>query len=396
MGGFIWGYESGSSRQLILRRQVSIVPNIIFGKTLVRRRLAMEKGKRLDFTGQTVFVGLDVHKRSWSVSVYTEHGEYKTFTQPPEPEKLVCFLRRHFPAASYRVVYEAGFFGFWIYEELAERGVECVVVNPADVPTKDKEQRVKRDGVDCRKLARCLRAGEIEGIYVPSRGRLEDRSLLRARLSMGCKLRRCKNQIKALLYFYGIGVPEELEGRCWSVRFIRWLEGVRMRSRAGQMALRVLIEEFRHLRSIIVSLDREIRQLARSEAYRESVRLLRTVPGIGTFFSMLLLTELCEIGRFPSIDELSSYVGLVPDVHASGEREYVVGVTKRRRAYLRWLLIEASWVAVRKDPVLMMAFKEYCRRMKKTRAIVKIARKLLNRIRYVLKNRSEYVAGVIE
>lgn len=355
----------------------------------------MEKSRKFDFTGQTVFVGLDIHKKSWSVSVYTDYGEYKTFSQPPEPEKLVCFLGHHFPGANYRVVYEAGGFGFWIHEELRRRGVDCIVVNPSDVPTKDKEQRSKRDGVDCRKLARCLRAGELEGIYVPSRSRLEDRSLLRARLWMGGKLVRCKNQIKSLLYFYGIRIPEEFE-RVWSQRFIRWLEGIRMQQGTGQMALRVLIEEFKYLRSTIVSLDREIRGLASTEAYREWVRLLRTVPGIGTLFAMVLLVELCEIERFPSIDELASFVGLVPEVHASGEKECVGGVTRRRRAYLRWLLIEASWVAVRKDPALMVAFSEYCRRMKKTKAIVKIGRKLLNRIRYVLKNRLEYVVCVIE
>jgi len=63
---------------------------------------------------------------------------------------------------------------------------------------------------------------------------------------------------------------------------------------------------------------------------------------------------------------------------------------------LRWLLIEASWMSVRKDPALMMAFDQYCKRMTKTRAIMKIAKKLLNRVRYVLKNQSEYVPAVVE
>jgi uncharacterized membrane protein YecN with MAPEG domain len=59
-------------------------------------------------------------------------------------------------------------------------------------------------------------------------------------------------------------------------------------------------------------------------------------------------------------------------------------------------LIEAAWVAVRRDPVLLLAFNGYCKRMRKTKAIVKIARKLLNRIRYVLKNQVEYVPGVVQ
>ncbi len=58
------------------------------------------------------------------------------------------------------------------------------MANPADVPTKEKERRKKRDRVDCRKLGRGLRAGDIEGIYVPCRLRLEDRSLVRTRQGM--------------------------------------------------------------------------------------------------------------------------------------------------------------------------------------------------------------------
>jgi transposase len=111
---------------------------------------------------------------------------------------------------------------------------------------------------------------------------------------------------------------------------------------------------------------------------------------------MIVLSELGEISRFPSGDQLCTYVGLVPDVRGSGEKEYVKGMTTRGHSYLKWLLIEASWVAVRKDPAMMDAFDEYCKRMKKSKAIVRIAKKLLNRIRYVVKNETEYVPCVIQ
>jgi transposase len=59
-------------------------------------------------------------------------------------------------------------------------------------------------------------------------------------------------------------------------------------------------------------------------------------------------------------------------------------------------VIESAWTAVRKDPALMMAFNELCKHMTKTKAIVRIARILLNRIRYVLKNQREYVPAVVQ
>ena len=363
---------------------------------ITERRLAMNKSNKLDFTGQPIYVGLDVHKKSWSVSILSEQCEHKTFTQPPEVDKLAYYLRRNFPGAQYHSVYEAGFSGFWIHDQLRERGIDCIVVNPADVPTKDKERAKKRDPVDCRKLARSLRSEELEGIYVPSRWKLEDRSLIRTRLSMVRKQTRCKNQIKGMLFFYGIHLPEELIHSHWSRRFIRWIERIRMEKSSGNIALKAHLEELKHLRKIIAALNRVILALARTEQYQVPVKLLKTIPGISTLTAMTLLTELYEIGRFPSLDELSSYTGLIPDTQSSGEKEHTGGITERRHPQLRCVLVEASWVAVRKDPALLLAFLQYCKRMRKTRAIVKIARKLLNRIRYVLKNQMPYVAAVVQ
>ena len=79
---------------------------------------------------------------------------------------------------------------------------------------------------------------------------------------------------------------------------------------------------------------------------------------------MILLTELCELSRFATLDHLASYVGLIPDIHVSGETEHIGDLTFRRNAQLRDVLIESAWMAARKDPVLFLAFNEYCRRMK--------------------------------
>ncbi len=101
-------------------------------------------------------------------------------------------------------------------------------------------------------------------------------------------------------------------------------------------------------------------------------------------------------GVTSNLDKLCSYVGLIPDTNSSGETEQKTGITKRRNAQLRGILIESAWVAVRKDPALLMTFNTLCRKMPKNNAIVRIARKLLNRIRYVLKNQQEYVSAVVQ
>jgi transposase len=356
----------------------------------------MKQVNKLDFTGQQIYVGMDVHKKRWSISIYTDRFEHKTFSQPPETGVLVNYLKRKFPGASYKTAYEAGFCGFWIHDQLREQGVDCLVVNPADVPTKDKERATKTDPVDCRKLARTLRSGELDGIYVPSRVKAEDRSLLRTRQSMVKKQTRCKNQIRSILCFYGIHIPDDLASSHWSKRFINWIESIRMERASGDMALKAHLAELLHHRTTIAELNRAVRALAKTDDYRVNVALLRTVPGVSTLTAMLLLTELYDMSRFKSLDTLCSYVGLIPNTDSSGEKDNKTGMTNRRNAQLRAAIIESAWTAVRKDPALIMAFNELCKHMTKTKAIIRIAKKLLNRVRYVLKNQQAYVPAVIQ
>ncbi len=356
----------------------------------------MSNLSKLDFSGQHLYVGLDVHRKRWSVCVLTQQFEHKTFSQPPDPSVLANYLNRNFPGATYHAVYEAGYSGFWIHDRLREKGIDCIVVNPADIPTTDKERTGKTDKVDCRKLGRCLRNGELKGIYVPTRIKIEDRSLLRTRRSMVKKQTRCKNQIKSMLAFYGIHLPTDIVHRNWSSTFIHWLEEVQMERASGNVALKVHLHELEHLRRIITDLNRNIRVLSRTDEYKANVRLLKIIPGISTYSAMTFLAELCSIDRFGSLDKLASYVGLIPSTDSSGEKETTRGITNRRNQSLRDLIVECSWIAVRKDPALLMAFQRLTKNMPKTRAIIHIARKLLNRIRFVLKNQQEYVPAVIQ
>jgi transposase len=356
----------------------------------------MDNISKLDFSGQHIYVGMDVHKKSWSICILTDHFEHKTFTQPPDVGVLVKYLNRNFPGATYQAVYEAGFSGYWTHDRLQEQGVDCLIVNPADVPTKDKERAGKTDRIDCRKLARCLRNRELTGIYIPSRTHLEDRSLIRTRRGMVRKQTRCKNQIKSILAFYGIHIPEDLAESNWSKRFITWIDEIRMERASGNFSLKAHLDELNNIRRIITELNRNIRALSKTEEYRANVQLLKTVPGISTLMAMTLLTELYNINRFSSLDKLASYVGLIPNTDSSGEKDVTTGITNRRNPELRTMIIESSWVAVRKDPALIMAFNQLCKHTTKTKAIVHIARKLLNRIRYVLRNQKEYVPAVVQ
>ena len=100
--------------------------------------------------------------------------------------------------------------------------------------------------------------------------------------------------------------------------------------------------------------------------------------------------------RFKNGDHVKSYTGLRPSEKSSDTTVKVGGLTKRRNRHLRYLLIEAAWTAVRNDGAMSEAFYELCKRMRKTEAIVRIAKKLLLRIRAVWLNEETYVFGLIQ
>ena len=349
-----------------------------------------------DFSGQDIYFGMDVGLKGWKVAIMTRSLEHRVFTQPPDVDVLVNYLRRNFPGGRYHGVYEAGYCGFWIHDRMQERGVDCMVVNPADVPTKHKERAFKSNRVDARKLVRSLMNGELEPIYVPNRRAMEDRSLTRSRHAFVKKQTRCKNQIKALLALYGITVPEEDTETHWSRRYVAYLEQLKFQRPSGDQALQSLLEELVFLRGMIARLTKQIRALAREDQYRVSVGHLQSVCGLSMMSAMIILTELVDVNRFGTLDQLAKYCGLVPGEHSTGEDQTITGITSRRNPILRWLLIECAWVAARKDPALHLAFNKLAARMPKNKTIIRIARKLLNRIRFVLKNQKPYETCVAQ
>ena len=353
--------------------------------------------KQLDFSGQNIYVGLDTHRKQITVTILGEHCSHSTFSQPPDAKVLARYLRKNFPGANYFAAYEAGFSGYWLQESLQAEGVNCIVTNSADVPTKDKERKQKRDPVDSRKIARSLRNGDLDAIYVPSKKAQFDRSLLRSRDRLVSNLTRCKNRIKSIFNFYGISYPAEFSqlGTHWSKRFMQWLKQLDLGDQSVNASIGAFIEEAEYLRVLLLKITREVRSLSRTARYANKVKLLCSVPGIGNLTAMMLLTELDEIDRFKKLDAMCCYVGLIPTVASSDEKVRVGDITPRRNKILRKALVESSWVAIRKDPALMMKYNELCGRMKGNKAIIRIAKKLLNRIRYVLIHEQEYELAVV-
>ncbi len=350
------------------------------------------------FSDQSFYVGIDYHKKSWKVTIMGEQYEHKTMSQNPDPELLASYLRKHFPGGNYYAVYEAGFSGFKTCRELIELGVDCKVVHPADVPTSQKEKLLKTDKADSRKLARSLRSNEFEGVHIPDLDLEADRALVRQRFRMVKDIARTKNRVKSLLFQFGISIPDQFslaQTRHWSKAYIGWLKDLYLEPENLRRTIDNYIRMGELQRKELLLINRQIRDLSQSPVYKDNYTLLIGIPGIGIMTAMTFLVQVGDINRFKRLDELCSYIGLIPRMHGSGEKMQTGKMVKRGRKELKIMLIEASWGAIRKDPALMLKFNELTKNMQKNKAIIRIARKLLSRMRFVLTNQQEYVLGVI-
>ena len=354
----------------------------------------MQKYK-ISFEGQNVFVGIDVHLKSWHVTAITESGFKHTLAIKPNAKILFDTLNRRFPDAHFIAAYEAGFTGFATYYSLMDAGIETIAVNAADIPTSQKEQLMKTDAVESEKIARSLRAGELHGIYIEKREYMDDCNLVRLRSRIVKDLSRQRNRTLHLLHTQGVEIPERFckKGSRWSCSFMRWLEEDVQLLSETKRTLQILILTVQNNRKMLLDITREIRQMSKSEVYKPNYELLCSVPGIALITAMSLLTELDNDipSRFSNERQFVSYLGLIPTCHDSGEKKVNGEKTNRGNKQLGPLITEASWTAIRKDVELAACYSAYCQRMEPQKAIIKVSRKLACKTFAVLKTKQPYV-----
>ncbi len=216
------------------------------------------KDTKISFKGQNVYLGIDTHLKSWKVTVLLENSVFKTFSQDSCANVLGKFLRKNFPGATYYSAYEASFCGYSVHRELEKEGIKNIVVNPADIPTTDKDRKQKEDKRDSRKIAKSLRNGDLQGIYIPTITTMEFRTMVRYRKTLVKEVNRNKNRVKSLLYFNGIKVPTELDtmSKYWSARYTKWLKELSFSSKFGNKTLDILIETTTFYRQKLLEVTR--------------------------------------------------------------------------------------------------------------------------------------------
>jgi transposase len=278
---------------------------------------------------EKIFVGLEDSKKTWRLCVRSGGIIVHETSMPARYEVLRSYFNNRFPECNIVVIYEAGFRGFDLYDQLQANDWECIVTPPHTV-TEEKCQRKKNDRTDCRRLAKNLENGDYHSCFVPNKELREDRQISRTYGQVQADLVRVCNRIRRMLEFHGLDgwLPAGRWSGAMYTKVKRYLGKAEMGD-SLRFSFEVMFRELEDLRQLKKELLLQLRRLARSDRYNESVELLKSAPGIGMLTAVRLVLEWGDVSRFGRKEEFASFIGLVPSDYSSGEQERHGNITKQ-------------------------------------------------------------------
>lgn len=322
--------------------------------------------------GGMVHVGVDVHKRSYSVALLRSDGSWKEWTTPASSrvlERIFSSVRSRIGA----VAYEAGPCGFGLARCLMKVGIPVIVAAPSRIP-RPVAATSKTDRLDGRKLAEYAATGLLRPIAVPTEDEEGFRALLRRRHRLTDTIRHAKQRLRGLLLQFGIPEPAGIDH--WGKAALAEVAQLPLPSGADRVR-DSLLRELAFLTQEREALDEQLRETCRTPEHAGRAKALKTVPGVGEIVATTFAAEVFRPGRFQRSEEVTSYLGLAPVVRQSGGAKARAKIRPVGQRRLRSLLIEAAWMWKRRDTAAETFYRRILGRTGlPQKAIVAVARKL--------------------
>ncbi len=300
--------------------------------------------KRRPHMNSIVYVGMDVHKESYTVCCYsydTDKVEYKQ-TLSSDYKMILKYIEqmrcRYGEDATFICGYEAGCLGYSLYHQLIKHGVTCKILAPSTMAITNTS-RVKTDKRDAGNIARCLAFHTYSEVYVPDDEDNEIKEYIRMRDDQKLALKKIKQQILAFILRQG----KRFEGgkTYWTIVHIKWLKSLELSELASE-TLKEYLVTYEYLVDKIERLDKRIEELASSEKYVDKVNAMQCLIGIKTHTALSMLVEIGDFERFENAPKFAAFLGLVPGEDSSGNKTNRFGITKSGNSHLRRLLVEAA------------------------------------------------------
>lgn len=325
------------------------------------------------------YVGLDYHTKSSYVSVVNEENEEIWDGSLDSHWELAKFLG---DLSDVKVLFEAGYGWPRLAKMLEDTDVELLMCHP-EANRRIAKDRRKSDQRDARTLALYLKIDGYKPAFMPDAGIRDERQLIRAHIYMVRRITMIKNQIHSLLAY--AGVPKE-GFNIFTKKSRLYLDTVEVPKYAREI-LDVNIESLDLHKDLLKRIDGLIVELNRRDP---RARLLKTTPGVGDITARVILAEIGDINRFPTDKGLACYAGLTQRQYQSADTRRTMGITKEGSSHMRWVLVQAAWIAIRYDPYLREFYEKLKEKKNARVAVCAVARKLIVSAWHILKKQVPY------
>ncbi len=331
---------------------------------------------------------IDVHKESVYMTALDEDGRILEQYEMPNSDEEWTKFREKYMELKPDIAMEMSTSGKYVARLLRDMGFSVHIADPANLALIFKSSK-KNDKEDSYKLAKLLRLNELPEVYLPSKEAESLRNLVRYRKSLGEDITRLKNKVHAILSGYGIHInASDIFGK----KGLKVIENVSsILSLEDRFILNNILLRINELLAIESMVEEEISKLGENN---EKVRLLMTIPGINVYSASAILAEIDDISRFPTKEHLASYAGLVPRQDQSGSRDIRGHISKRGPSTLRFIMVNAAHNVIKFSKRMKSKYLSLVRRIGKNRAIVAIARILLEKIFIMLKKGEEFIDNI--
>jgi len=330
------------------------------------------------------YVALDIHKHYIMVGAVNLRRQWVL-----KPRKITMSRFRKWVHKNLRqgdaVVLESTSNAWDIFDLVDPLVSKIVVANPHKVG-QIAQARVKTDKLAVEHLLTLLVANIVPEVWVPPHHVRDLRSLVSFRWRVNKQIGMSKNRLQSYIQRFNLTPPE---GKLWAKKNAGWWDQQTFPDLV-EFQIQHDLEILAHLEKRKAAIDQKLAELSNTEPWASDAVFLMQIPGFGVIFSMIVLSAIGDISRFPSPKKLAGYSGLCSGVHISGEKNQEKPITKAGRKELRWAMVEAAWGAVRSDPYWKAQYKRLKKKKHPNKAIVAIARRLLVGIWHILTKREPY------
>ncbi len=298
-----------------------------------------------DCITKTVYVGIDAHKKTHTLSCFSLGMEKPKYSMKIDADidHILIYLetmRGEFfgDETDFICGYEAGCLGYTLYKELKEKNIKCKIIAPTTLKHETGSSKRKNDKRDSLDISKALAIGDYSEVHVPTEEDEAIKEYIRMRDDHKAQLKAIKQQISAFCLRHGFKYGKKT---LWTSEHIKWLESLGIEGVLKETLDEYLIT-FRYHTNKVEKFDNRIQEFADSDNYKEKAGKLGCFLGIKTHTAMSLLTEVSDFNRFEKAGQFASFLGLTPGEHSSSDSINRLGITKAGNSHLRRLLIEAA------------------------------------------------------